>query len=125
MSRIYLKNLPRLKLTDLIHRRRMTLRRLMDEYGIITYASLVSRCERLGVQEPTLEEYEIAMPALVTSQSEGVVVLEAPQSVPADHELTEPLATGTGQDDDPLVTPDGLTKKLRKRKDGHTGQMNE
>ena len=79
MTRMTLKNLPRLKLSDLLRRRKMTLRALLDEFGITTYEGLVRRCERMGCAPPTEAEFKVAYPdPPVNSPQEGVVVLEPP-----------------------------------------------
>lgn len=82
MSKIVVKNMPRLKLVDLLRRRKMTLRQLLDEFGITTYAGLVIRCERMGVAPPPEEDFKVAFPDKpVNSPQEGVVVLEPPPVV--------------------------------------------
>jgi hypothetical protein len=80
-GRYELKNQPRLKLVDLLRRRKMTLKQLLDEFGISTYEALHIRCERMGVTAPTHDEFDVVMPptrAWVNSATEGVVVVEAP-----------------------------------------------
>jgi hypothetical protein len=72
------KNLPKLRLADLLKRRKMTLKQLLDEFGITTYAALTIRCERMGVQAPSQEEFDVVAGTVVSSPTEGVVVLEAP-----------------------------------------------
>lgn len=82
MSRVTLKNMPRLKLVDLLRRRKMTLRQLLDEFGITTYAGLVARCERMGCAAPPESDFKVAYPDKpVNSPQEGVVVLEPPPVV--------------------------------------------
>lgn len=77
--KIPLKNMPRLKLADLLRRRKMTLRQLLDEFGITTYEGLVVRCDRMGCAAPTEAEFKVAFPDKpVNSPLEGVVVLEPP-----------------------------------------------
>ena len=73
-----MKNQPRLKLSDLLRRRKMTLRQMLQEHGITTYETLVIRCDRMGVTPPTDREFYDVMPRPVNSPQEGVVVLEAP-----------------------------------------------
>lgn len=80
--RITLKNVPRLKLTDLLRRRKMTLRRMLDEFGITTYEGLVVRCERMGVLPPPEKDFKAAFPdPPVNNPQEGVVVLDPPPVV--------------------------------------------
>jgi len=99
MGKIKVKNLPRLKLVDLLKRRKMTMRRLLDEYGITTYESLLERCNRMGVSPPTQEEFMVHIPAIrVTSAPEGVLILEPP---PIIDEMT-------GEQIDPNETPKNI-----------------
>jgi len=78
--RVVVKNMPKLKLSDLLRRRKMTLRALLDEFGITTYGGLLVRCERMGCAPPTEAEFKVAYPTgpIVNSPQEGVVVLEPP-----------------------------------------------
>jgi hypothetical protein len=85
MSIVKLKNLPKLTLLTLLRRRKKTLKQYMNELGIITYEELNIRCERMGIKAPSLEEFNDASPAVVSSPTEGIVVLEAP---PIIHEQT-------------------------------------
>jgi hypothetical protein len=82
-SRYVLKNQPRLKLADLLRRRKMTLKQFLDEFGISTYETLSIRCARMGITPPLLAEFNDVVPpnARVNSPQEGVVVLEAPPVV--------------------------------------------
>jgi len=81
-GRIILKNQPRLRLTDVLRRRRSSLKSLLDERGISTYAALEIYCDRLGVTVPRREECHAAFPTspngLVNSPQEGVIVLNPP-----------------------------------------------
>lgn len=77
--RVVVKNMPKLKLSDLLRRRKMTLRAMLDEFGITTYGGLLVRCDRMGCAFPTEAEFKIAYPDKpVNSPTEGVVVVEAP-----------------------------------------------
>ena len=141
MSRIYVKNLPRLKLTDLLRRRKTTLKSLLDEFGITTYEGLLARCERMGVAPPTMEQFMATSPPVVNSPPEGVLVLEAPRVIresdgKAFNPDVEPLptievivVTEPGQAErllaEPLEALDGLTKKARKKKESQSGTINE
>jgi hypothetical protein len=142
MSRIHVKNLPRLRLTDLLRRRKTALRSYLNEFGITTYEGLLARCERMGVAPPEREDFEKVVVVRVSSPPEGVVVLEAPKVIKestgevidvdaedAQHGevvvLTEP-----GQIDGLLAVQSGAlkgpTKKARKKKEGHQqGNANE
>jgi hypothetical protein len=81
MSIVRLKNLPGLKLTDLLRRKKKTLEKFINEFGITTYESLLSRCDRIGVLPPPVEDFEEIVTRPVSSPMEGVVVLKAPPVV--------------------------------------------
>lgn len=81
MSKITIKNLPGLKLTDLIRRRRLSLKQFVDQFGITTYHALDERCQRMGVACPTEEEWAFVAPPPVNSPTEGIVVLDPPPVV--------------------------------------------
>lgn len=132
------KNLPRLRLTDLLRRRKMTLRQFIDELGLTTWSALQLRCERMGIVEPTQAEFDVAMPPInrVNSPQEGVIVLEAPRvtdeltgrSIDPEAPVEEPSVMVTA---DPFVPPianhdqllpsfeptEGAQKKSRKKKE--------
>lgn len=70
------KNQPRLKLSDLLRRRKMHLKQMLDERGITAYETLAIWCHRIGVVPPTEAEFREVMPVRINSPQEGVVVLE-------------------------------------------------
>lgn len=74
--KIALKNLPKLRLSDLLRRRKMTLVHYLAEFGITTYEGLVSRCDRMGIAPPSEEDFKKVMKPLVNNPQEGVVVLD-------------------------------------------------
>ena len=78
MSRIRLRNTSRLRLTDMLRKRKMTLKMFVDELGITTHESLIARCNRMGVEAPSVEEFSKLGIAIVTNPTEGVIVLEPP-----------------------------------------------
>jgi hypothetical protein len=93
-------NPPRLRLADVIRRRRTTLSALIKEIGLTTYQGLEIWCGRMGISAPTLEEFHVAVPATVprvSSPQEGVIVLEPPPVID-EH-------TGRQIDPDAPVTP--------------------
>lgn len=86
MSIIKVKNLPRLKLSDLLRRRKMTLKSFLDEFGITTYEGLKNRCDRMGVAPPEQLEFEkifgSSAPAItINNPTEGILVVE-PETAP-------------------------------------------
>jgi hypothetical protein len=79
--KVQLKNMPRLKLADLLRRRKMTLGQFLAEHGITTYGGLSNRCDSMGVTPPTEAEFDACAPPKVNNPQEGVVVLEPPTVV--------------------------------------------
>ena len=74
------KHTVKLLLSDVLRRRKTTLRTFTDSFGLTTYAGLDIMCARMGVVTPTKEEFDVARPPTeqVNNPQEGVVVLEAP-----------------------------------------------
>lgn len=144
--RVVVKNMPKLKLSDLLRRRKMTLRALLDEFGITTYGGLLVRCDRMGCAPPTEAEFRVAYPTgPVNSPQEGVVVLEPPPviddisgrkidpeapAVPEVKVITEPLGQllprefeVVGAETAPLEEPtEPSQKKPRKKKEATQGE---
>ena len=108
MGIVRLKNLPKLSLALLLKRRKKSLKQFMDEFGITTYEELKSRCERIGVVEPSIEAFRQVNPAIVNSPTEGVLVLEAPPIV---HEHTGKVISEPVE-----LSIDNTPKKLKKKK---------
>lgn len=116
-----IKNLPRLRLADLLRRRKMRLERFLDESGIHSYGGLVAKCKKIGVQPPTETEYRSVRPIQVSSQQDGVVVLDPP---PVIDEITgkeiDPeapvLEPGIEAVFDRVVPVDDVPQKKRRKK---------
>lgn len=136
MSRIQVKNLPRLKLSNLLRRRKMTLRQLLDEFGITTYDSLIERCNRMGVAPPTEDEFLVVAPIPVNNPSEGVFVVEVEateqqkqniqESIQEiDQGIFEDIDTFLSVKDDVVLVPETSQKKQKKKKDDLQGKINE
>lgn len=82
MSNVRLKNMPILSLADVLRRRKQTLKSFVDESGQQSYEGLVVLCNKLGMSPPDEETYTKEVnPPLVTSQQDGVVVLDPPPMV--------------------------------------------
>lgn len=136
MSRIQVKNLPRLKLSNLLRRRKMTLRQLLDEFGITTYDSLIERCNRMGVAPPDENEFLAVAPIPVNNPSEGVFVVEVEateqqkqniqESIQEiDQGIFEDIDTFLSVKDDVVLVPETSQKKQKKKKDDLQGKINE
>lgn len=123
------KHQPRLKLSDLIRRRKTTLKQMITDRGITTYTALAHWCERIGVLPPTEKEFSDVMPVPVNSPQEGVVVLEAPafteeqtgRDIDPEAPIEEPgVLVLTDQPYEPFKPPSEDTirpsKKLRREK---------
>lgn len=119
----------RLKLHDLLKRRRMGLKLFIDEYGITTYEGLVNRCDRMGVISPTEADFKEAFPsAPVNNPIEGVIVVEAPvvidsftgREIDADAPIVEPtveVITTMEQPYEEVIEPtDASQKRFRRKK---------
>lgn len=128
-GRIVLRNQPRLRLGDVLRRRRSTLAVLVGELGLTTYAGLTVWCRRMGVVTPTEAEFITAFPSAgrVNSPREGVVVLEAPVVV-AEHTgepiepepvrvTEEPVASEPASFEAPQEAHEASQKKRRPKKD--------
>lgn len=77
MSQVKIKNLPPIRLADLLRKRRMTLKQFTQERCILTYDALVRECDRMGVAPPDVKDFPVYVPE-ISNQQEGVVVLEPP-----------------------------------------------
>jgi hypothetical protein len=117
MSNIKVRNVPRLKLGDLLRRRKMTLKLFMDEFGITTYEALAIRCKRLGVQPPDESAFVALNMPLVSSPTEGVVVL----AIEPEQDDVPRIRNGLVQlpviEQDNLEVTEGTQKKQRKKKE--------
>lgn len=75
--RVQVNNLPKIKLENLLRRRKITMKFFLNELGITTYESLLNKCDRMGVMAPTYEEFIDATSGdVVSNPTEGVVVIE-------------------------------------------------
>jgi len=57
----------------------MTLKQMLDEFGISTYEKLSERCKRMGVVVPERIEFDTVMPpsSYVNNPTQGLIVLDA------------------------------------------------
>lgn len=114
-GRIVLKNVPRLRLVDVVRRRRTTLKALIDELGLTTYTGLDIWCARMGIVPPPEADFNLLFPpeTRVNSPREGVIVLEAPPVIAESTGRELPAAASDGL----LEPPEPSQKKRRPRKD--------
>lgn len=118
----------RLKLHDLLKRRRMGLKQFIDEYGISTYEGLVNRCDRMGVAPPSEADFKEAFPSPpVNNPIEGVVVVEAPvfvdditgRMIDPEAPVLEPtveVITVEAPQEEVVEPTDASQKRLRRKK---------
>ena len=77
MSRVKLKNKPKLTLAYVLRRRKISLTQFVQDSGVQSYAGFSKLCLDMGIAPHTEEEYNREVkPKLVTSQQDGIVVLE-------------------------------------------------
>lgn len=131
---VTLKNLPRLHLADLLRRRKTTLTAFIQEAGIQAYGALVERCAALGVQPPTEAEYTVIVPERVSSQQDGVIVVDpfpvidefTGKEIDPDVEPIEPgvkvIIDAETESSEPTVD---TQKKQKKKKDRTAEESNE
>jgi hypothetical protein len=81
--RLQRKSLSKISLTDLLRKKRSNLSTFLKETGIVSYDLLKSRCVLIGVLPPTEEEFFKIRgnnPPVISSPTEGIVVLEPDNS---------------------------------------------
>ena len=117
MSNIRVKNVPRLKLGDLLRRRKMSLKTFMDEFGVTTYEALTFRCKRLGVQAPEESEFKALNMPMVSDPSEGVIVLAAPIEIDEPQKIRNGLVQLERVTTSESVTSEVTQKKTKKKKE--------
>ncbi len=82
--RLHERSLSKVSLFDILRRRKKTLKDFLLENGIVTYETLVSRCNSMGVLPPTEEKFnemtgkKSEAEFIASSPTEGVVVLDPP-----------------------------------------------
>lgn len=121
--RLKSKNLPKLSLLNLLKRRKINLALFLKESGIVTYETLKTRCDSLGVEAPSLEEFKEAsgheeVPS-VSSPTEGVIVLNpAPEVALEKPQEVTPLATSKKKRKDAeQVVDSAATNQLTEQED--------
>lgn len=109
---------PRLRLADLLRRRRTTLKAFMGDLGLTTHEALSIYCDNLGVQSPTHEEFHAVFPVVPqrNSAAEGIVVLEAPAGLErsTDEEVEDVGSSVLPGGEVPTVGPQ---KRARRKKE--------
>jgi hypothetical protein len=124
--KITLNNMPTLKLAALLKRRKMTLKQLLNEFGITTFDALVNRCQRMGVVPPSLDEFNAAsgntnesLPT-VNNPSEGIVVVAVSSSSFSDstNETESPEVSWSDPDQDLMISGSHEPQKKLKKKKG-------
>lgn len=68
---------PKIRLADLLRRRRATFTQWVAEVGIQTYEQLTRYCHKMGICPPTEEEFHQVVPVTpVTVPTEGIVCVD-------------------------------------------------
>ena len=78
MANFKIKNLPPIRLVDLLKKRKTNLKNFLSSSGIVAYQTLLQKCEKMGVSPPPEEEFKIAVGPAVSSPQEGLIVLDPP-----------------------------------------------
>ena len=83
MAKITRKNATTaIKLSDLLRKRKITLSKFIVDFGLHSYESLKTRCERIGVAPPDTETYKKAKGSdVINSPTDGIIVLDFPKII--------------------------------------------
>jgi hypothetical protein len=77
MSKYLLKGVPPIKLVNLLKKKKVSLKDYLKNVGIVSYNTLLQKCEKMGVAPPSEEEFNCSVEGKVySSPQEGVIVLE-------------------------------------------------
>lgn len=89
--RLHERSISKVTLINVLKRRKSSLKRFLEETGIVTYELLRTRCDSMGVIPPEEQEFLDTTgtyaegTATVSSPAEGVIVLNPPKVI---NELT-------------------------------------
>jgi len=116
-------NLPAISLVDLLRKRKMTLEKFVNEFGLASFESLKIRCERMGVAPPSEELYNsVKSTVVVNSPPDGILVMEAPKFIAENSgkeltfvELDEPLQEIEPEDLNKVPPEDKLAKRNKNK----------
>lgn len=132
MAKITRKNATTtIKLSDLLRKRKMTLSKFINEFGLLSYESLCARCERIGVAPPSVDLYNKAKgDEIVSSPTDGIIVLDFPKIIKekTGEELTletsDVVHQSTEEDGGNIISLSDDTKRTKKSlKKGWQHQM--
>lgn len=70
------KEQPKVELTKLLRRRKLTLARFVSDFGITTYVQFCQVCKSLGVEPPVEDDFKSVVTKPVTNLSEGVAIID-------------------------------------------------
>jgi len=77
MSKYLLKGVPPIKLVNLLKKKKVSLKDYLKNVGIVSYNTLLQKCEKMGVAPPSEEEFNSSVEGKVySSPQEGIIVLE-------------------------------------------------
>lgn len=81
MANYRIKGLPKIKLLNLLKKKRTNLKEFLSNSGIASYQTLLLKCANMGVDSPSEQEFNDALGPIVSSPQEGVIVLDPPNLV--------------------------------------------
>lgn len=114
MSKIKLNYMPQLTLADVLRRRRETMKKFVNDSGVQSYEGLCNLCKVLGMLPPNKETYQLEIdPPFVTSQLDGIVVLDPPPVEIQDEDVQDSFDDDQQKHDDEKPTH---VKRRRRRK---------
>lgn len=102
--KLNLRNRQTIALVDLLRRRKTTLEVFVKTNGITTYELLVERCTRLGCIPPSPTQFNNLRQEVVSSPTEGIVVVE-PQIVEPTVEVITDFSQEAPTSDGPVDSP--------------------
>jgi hypothetical protein len=120
--RLHERSLSKVSLTDILRRRKKSLREFLLENGIVTYETLTTRCSSMGVLPPSIASFNEAAGKtseaqfMASSPTEGVVVLDPPTLVMENTGRLQPIEDleAPGIDVECITSQDPKKKKKGK-----------
>lgn len=106
---------PKIKLTDILRRRKVTLQTWAHQSGIQTYEQLTRHCKVIGARPPSVQDWEASRPVVATVQTEGIVHIDVAPIVVIDEQTGE-LTSDSFETETPDVTLDAAPVKPTKNR---------
>jgi len=103
--RLHQRSISKVTLLNVLRRRKSSLKKFLQETGIVTYELLKTRCDSMGVIPPEEDDFLKAsgvesadLPRTVSSPAEGLIVLEPPDLVKENTGESFDLSTTSDQE---------------------------